>query len=161
MMGLGLLILEMKVSDVQFNKVDRLKIREVMINVSRQQVEDFHGPEDYWCLCVAWSHLGTSKSRKATVRIAYLRKNFEQEPQGREVPIKGMIVLHCRPPEGVPPAESDILRHFTGNVPQYKSLDTFRDWGDEFGDQGTLSGDWFGDLEPSLVKGSGIWIPLW
>lgn len=34
-----------------------------------------------------------------------LRKNFEQDPQGREVPIKGMIVLHCRPPEGVPVAE--------------------------------------------------------
>lgn len=36
---------------------------------------------------------------------ADLRKNFEQDPQGKEAPISGMIVLHCRPPEGVPVAE--------------------------------------------------------
>lgn len=34
-----------------------------------------------------------------------LRKNFEQDPQGTEVPLNSMIVLHCRPPEGVPVAE--------------------------------------------------------
>lgn len=42
-----------------------------------------------------------------------LRKNFEQDPQGVEVPLNGMIVLHCRPPEGVPVAEvRGFLLHF-------------------------------------------------
>lgn len=42
--------------------------------------------------------------------LSDLRKNFEQDPQGTEVPLNGMIVLHCRPPEGVPVAEVRALR---------------------------------------------------
>lgn len=52
-----------------------------------------------------WLLLAPEQSVTSFTFFADLRKNFEQDPQGREVPIEGMIVLHCRPPEGVPAAE--------------------------------------------------------
>lgn len=54
------------------------------------------------------SNIGSNSDHCDSCLLSFqtdLRKNFEQDPQGNEVPMKGMIVLHCRPPEGVPMAE--------------------------------------------------------
>ncbi|XP_078489120.1 netrin receptor UNC5B-like [Ciona intestinalis] len=77
-------------------------ITTISIEVTRNTLDSFFAPYTYWCQCVAWSGAGEVKSRRALVKLAFLRRNFEQEPMADRVAVGDEYKLQCKPPAGQP-----------------------------------------------------------
>ncbi|XP_030755093.1 netrin receptor UNC5C [Sitophilus oryzae] len=103
-----------KVEAKDFEFVDPqngVRIMEAEINVTRDMVEEFFGQEKFKCECYAWNGKGTIKSQSATVEVAYLKKQFESNPDPViKVEIGQHTELKCVPPQGMPPPRVYWLR---------------------------------------------------
>lgn len=84
------------------------KVIETTIEVTKEEIDEHHNPDKFWCECHAWNSVPNSqpktvKSRRGYVQSAYLRKRFEREPINTIVEIEFTAQLQCLPPEGLPP----------------------------------------------------------
>ena len=64
------------------------------------QVEEYF--DVFRCQCDAWSSLGQTSSRAATVATGYLNKEFEVPPYSQSVTLGSQVELRCHPPNGQP-----------------------------------------------------------
>ncbi|KAL5018398.1 hypothetical protein ScPMuIL_004120 [Solemya velum] len=88
-----------------------IKTMETMIEVHREEVEEYFGSDGYWCECHAYNTVaGTDSiesviSKRGLVEVSYLRRRFEQEPMSKKFMQSETAVLACLPPEGKPRPE--------------------------------------------------------
>ncbi|KFD61042.1 hypothetical protein M514_12092 [Trichuris suis] len=80
--------------------------------VSRQAVERYRlsRGSDYACECYAFGASTNEmaiqvKSQPATVRVAYMLKDFYREPASERRPLGSLVEMPCLPPEGEPAPE--------------------------------------------------------
>ncbi|XP_050302029.1 netrin receptor UNC5B isoform X2 [Anthonomus grandis grandis] len=103
-----------KVDTQDFQIVDPhtgVRIMEAEANVTRDMVEEFFGKEKFKCECYAWNGKGSIKSQSATVEVAYLKKQFEVNPEPViRVELGHHTELKCIAPQGMPPPRIYWLR---------------------------------------------------
>ncbi|XP_065163620.1 netrin receptor UNC5B isoform X2 [Atheta coriaria] len=87
-----------------------VRIIEAEANVTRDMVEEFFGKEKFKCECHAWSGRGEIKSSAATVEVAYLKKQFEENPNSVKVEHGNQLELRCAAPQGLPKPSISWLR---------------------------------------------------
>ncbi|XP_076348979.1 netrin receptor UNC5C-like isoform X2 [Tachypleus tridentatus] len=93
------------------NPMTGIRQLETSADITRKDLENYQGSDIYSCVCHAWSPTGRTRSRKASIRIAYLKKHFINQPLSTSVEIEGQISLHCLPPEGLPTPQIFWLRN--------------------------------------------------
>ncbi|XP_030835165.1 netrin receptor UNC5C isoform X1 [Strongylocentrotus purpuratus] len=77
-------------------------IRHIALSITKDEVQEYFGDEDFWCVCEAAAEPQPIRTEKAYIREAYLRKQFLQMPLDHSVPLHDKFHLLCRAPEGVP-----------------------------------------------------------
>nr|BAN15045.1 netrin receptor Unc-5v1 [Hemicentrotus pulcherrimus] len=77
-------------------------IRHIALTITKDEVQEYFGDEDFWCVCEAAADPQPIRTEKAYIREAYLRKQFLQMPLDHSVPLHDKFHLLCRAPEGVP-----------------------------------------------------------
>ncbi|XP_049866584.1 netrin receptor UNC5C-like isoform X2 [Pectinophora gossypiella] len=91
---------------IQFEHVDPqngVRVVEVELNVTRDEVDEYFGGK-YGCECYAWNSKGKIRSQAVFVELAYIKKQFSQQPQSATVEAGRSVSLRCSPPPAVPPA---------------------------------------------------------
>ncbi|XP_062598853.1 netrin receptor UNC5B-like isoform X1 [Saccostrea cucullata] len=84
-----------------------IKILSAIVLVERDDVDEYFGG-DFWCECFAYNTLsgtnglGGVKSKKGTIKIAFLRKRFERQPLLTRAEVSTDTELSCLPPLGEP-----------------------------------------------------------
>ncbi|KAL8594837.1 hypothetical protein ACOMHN_016078 [Nucella lapillus] len=86
-----------------------LSFLEKSIQVTREDVESFEGPEPYTCQCRAYFETEEGQEGQedflatdTILEVAFMRKRFEQSPVGKTAAAGERTELVCRPPRGVP-----------------------------------------------------------